>query len=497
MKKALTDLQLKKYEHSPLPPGWITTQLNTISEIILGQSPPSLTYNKKKEGLPFYQGKLEFGDIYPTPRIWCNSPKKVAEKGDVLISVRAPVGPTNICQEKSCIGRGLAAIRPLGSISSFFLLYLLRAYEGDIAGKSTGTTFGAITGDKLKMLELCLPPLNEQKRIVSKLEELFTKLDAGIEALKKTQLLLKQYRQSVLKYAFEGKLTETWRKKYHGELKPVSLTLTKNLERKKEKGMDLSKLPNLPDSWQWTTINDLADDSNNAIKAGPFGSSLKKEIYSTRGYKIYGQEQVIRGDPYYGHYYINKKHYESLKSCSVKPNDVLISLVGTIGKSLILPEDAEPGIINPRIVKISFNNRLIKPSYFKYYLDSNSVKELFSIVSHGGTMKILNLTILKELPIPLPPISEQEKLLKKIDFLLSKAENLNDVIEENKTYSLRLKESILKNSFAGRLVAQDPNDEPAEILIQRIKNTRSEFEGKFDSKKNKSKLDFKQSRSIR
>ncbi|RKX38626.1 MAG: restriction endonuclease subunit S, partial [Thermotogae bacterium] len=192
----------------PLPKGWIWTKLGEVSDIILGQSPPSSTYNTAGRGLPFYQGKLEFGDIYPSPRKWCTSPKKIAEKDDILISVRAPVGPTNICPERSCIGRGLAAIRGLEGISPLFILYLLRNFEDELAGKGTGTTFQAITGNKLKNFEIPLPPLSEQHRIVAKIEELFTRLDAGVKSLKKAKEQLRWYRQSVLKAAMEGKLTE-------------------------------------------------------------------------------------------------------------------------------------------------------------------------------------------------------------------------------------------------------------------------------------------------
>ncbi|MDJ0746498.1 MAG: hypothetical protein QNJ32_24480 [Xenococcaceae cyanobacterium MO_167.B27] len=95
-----------------IPSGWLITQLENFTDIVLGQSPPSSTYNTEKNGLPFFQGKAEFGNLYPTPQKWCDSPKKTANQGDVLISVRAPVGSTNICIEKSCIGRGLAAIIP-------------------------------------------------------------------------------------------------------------------------------------------------------------------------------------------------------------------------------------------------------------------------------------------------------------------------------------------------------------------------------------------------
>ena len=96
-----------------LPEGWIIKKLDDACNIIMGQSPPGNTYNKDKSGLPFFQGKAEFGVRYPTVVKWCSKPKKVAYKNDVLISVRAPVGPTNIASSDCCIGRGLAVIRPL------------------------------------------------------------------------------------------------------------------------------------------------------------------------------------------------------------------------------------------------------------------------------------------------------------------------------------------------------------------------------------------------
>jgi type I restriction enzyme S subunit len=177
----VTDIESDEIPYR-LPNEWLRTTLNDISLIILGQSPPSSTYNEDGKGLPFYQGKLDFGDIYPIPQKWCVAPNKIAERGDVLISVRAPVGPTNICPERSCIGRGLAAIRGFDSIDTRFILYLLRCFEDELAGQGTGTTFNAITGSQIRDFLIPLPPLSEQHRIVIKIEELFTKLDAGIES---------------------------------------------------------------------------------------------------------------------------------------------------------------------------------------------------------------------------------------------------------------------------------------------------------------------------
>lgn len=153
-----------------LPPGWETATIEQVSEVIQGQSPPGETYNDRGEGLPFFQGKAEFGAIYPTVTKWCSAPTKVAELNDVLISIRAPVGPTNICPVRACIGRGLAAVRPMDGIPSKYLLYALRGSESDLAAKGTGTTFPAISGADLRAHCLPVAPLTEQYRVVAEIE---------------------------------------------------------------------------------------------------------------------------------------------------------------------------------------------------------------------------------------------------------------------------------------------------------------------------------------
>ena len=212
-----------------LPDGWVWTPLKEISEIILGQSPPSSTYNTDGEGLPFYQGKLEFGKLYPTPRKWCTAPKKFAKKGDVFISIRAPVGPTNLCYEKSAVGRGLAAIRGLNGIQPFFILHLLRRFESEIASRGTGTTFNAITGNQLKTFQIPLPPLAEQEQIVSELEQCFSAADE-VEATITSELSrAESLRQSILKHAFSGKLVPQ-----DPNDEPASVLLEKIREEKKQ-----------------------------------------------------------------------------------------------------------------------------------------------------------------------------------------------------------------------------------------------------------------------
>ena len=191
--------------------GWIKTTLGKLCVVTMGQSPPSSTYNTDKNGLPFFQGKAEFSDLYPVPKKWCSKPTKKAENGSILISVRAPVGDVNIANQHCCIGRGLAAIEY--DACPRFIFYFLKHSKSELEKLSTGTTFKAISKHTILNYSLFIPSLDLQHCIVAKIKELFSELDNGIESLKKAREQLKTYRQAVLKYAFEGKLTKEWRGK--------------------------------------------------------------------------------------------------------------------------------------------------------------------------------------------------------------------------------------------------------------------------------------------
>lgn len=152
--------------------GWPRHRLAEVAEIVMGQSPPGETYNTERDGLPFFQGKAEFGAEYPVVTKWCNAPTRVAEAGDILLSVRAPVGPTNIATERCCIGRGLAAIRAHSLLATpRYLHYVLRSSEQDLARRGQGSTFGAIGKDDVAQIPILLPSLSEQRRIVEVLDQ--------------------------------------------------------------------------------------------------------------------------------------------------------------------------------------------------------------------------------------------------------------------------------------------------------------------------------------
>jgi len=162
-----------------IDPEWQIVGLGEVAEIISGQSPESKNYNNVGEGLPFYQGKTEFGDTFiKKPNMWTIQLTKIAQENDILISVRAPVGPVNLSTQKICIGRGLAAIRAkVEKINFMFLFYILKSMEDKIKGGG-GSVFDSISREQLKSLKIPLPPLEVQKEIVSKIEEEQKAVDA-------------------------------------------------------------------------------------------------------------------------------------------------------------------------------------------------------------------------------------------------------------------------------------------------------------------------------
>lgn len=489
----------------------------------MGQSPPSSTYNQNGDGLPFFQGKAEFGDLSPTPRVWCSHPGKVAEADDVLLSVRAPVGPTNLAPTKCCIGRGLAAIRPESGIHLKYLLHAFRRFAAQLDAQGTGTTFKAVSGKVVRDFPFLVPPIAEQFRIADTLDELLSDLDAGVAGLERVREKLKLYRATVLKAAMEGALTADWRKQ-HSATEHASELLRRILAERRlsweneqlrkftEKGRpppsnwkrsykepkrpDLKTAWETPTTWTWTGFEELADGSAHALKAGPFGSALKKEFYTPAGYKIYGQEQVIRGDPYFGDYFIGEERFTKLRSCAVKPGDVLISLVGTAGKVLVLPEDSQAGIINPRLLKVTLSPGNVDARYVKLVLESPQARQFFKLRAHGGTMEILNLGILKEFPIPLPPLEEQWAILDEVDDHVSIIDHLEADLGGKLRSAKALRQSILRHAFAGRLAPQDPADEPASDLLKRIATERATRDRKPAAARRPARK-FRRRRSVR
>lgn len=167
-------------------------RLENICSINMGQSPESSSYNENGEGMPFFQGNADFGELHPKVRIWCNAPTKIAECGDILISVRAPIGALNIADKQCCIGRGLAALTVNETLCSpKYLWYGLEYKVDELNSKGTGSTFKAINKKTLAETEIPLPPLEEQRRIAATLDKVSDLIAKRRAQLDKLDLLVK------------------------------------------------------------------------------------------------------------------------------------------------------------------------------------------------------------------------------------------------------------------------------------------------------------------
>lgn len=421
-------------ENKKLPKDWKLVELKDVTSILGDGLHGTPKYTNKSEyffinGNNLGEGKITIKENTKKVSVEeYEKYKKNLNDKTVLVSINGTLGNVAFYNnEKVILGKSACYFNVLDSLDKKYIKLLLSGLEFlNYAHKSaTGSTIPNVSLKTMREFKFPLPPFETQHAIVSKIEELFSELDKGIEDLKTAQQQLKIYRQSVLKWAFEGKLTNE--KVKDGEL---------------------------PKGWKITKITDIVENNKHSLKAGPFGSSLKKEFYVKEGYKIYGQEQVINNNAFIGEYYIDKNKYQELKSCQIKPLDILISLVGTVGKVLILPENCKEGIINPRLIKITLNKDIYLPTFFKYYFESSSVKIFYSSVTKGTTMNVLNLGIIKTIPFLLPTKKEQYKIIEEIEKRLSIADKLEETIIQSLQQAETLRQSILKKAFKGELITE-------------------------------------------
>ena len=291
-------------------------------------------------------------------------------EGTVLLTTRAPIGKVAIAGEPMCCNQGFKNLVCSDAVNNEYLYRYLKNRSSELQVLGRGATFKELSKKEVAAYEINLPPLKRQLEAVEKL------------ALVDKQVVIAKTQLDKLDSLVKSRFIEMF-----GD--PIRNPLRMSV----------------------SSVEELAAPIKNSMKAGPFGSALKKEVYAESGYKVYGQEQVISGNQFLGNYYIDKEKYEQLNSCKVMPGDVLISLVGTVGKVLILSEDCQPGIINPRLVKITFDKRKIFPEYFAIAFSLESVRSSLLGRAHGQTMNVLNLGMIKKLKLPVPPISRQKEYL--------------------------------------------------------------------------------------
>ncbi len=426
-----------------LPQGWVLAKVNQVCEIIMGQSPPSESYNDNGEGLPFFQGKAEFTDVSPEVKKWCNKPTRIAQTGDILLSVRAPVGPTNVADTECCIGRGLAALRY--NYNNMYIRYYLQFIKKDFEKIGTGTTFKAISKNHIHDLNILIAPLPEQHRIVEKIDELLTKLDYCIKTLKHTKNLLKTYRQALLSSAFNS-INVITEKRMHEIIKETAIGLVK---AQKEQNIDGNGMP-------YVKMNNIDMDGNIDLADVVYVEATDTEVnkYSLK----------------YGDILINTRNSFEL-----------------VGKTGIIKEDKTKRLYNNNLLRVRFcdginpffiNCQLINPSL------RNQIKQYKKATTNICALYQRDILNLK---LKVPKLFEQDRVVYELESRFTIVEHLEKTIDDTLQKCEALKQSILKKAFDGRLVPQDPNDEPADKLLGRIKDEKGKLEGSATAQKRQRK----------
>jgi type I restriction enzyme S subunit len=390
--------------------GWEIKKLGEFCKVIAGQSPEGKFYNSEGNGMPFYQGKKEYGEKYiGEPTTWTTKITKEAEAGDILMSVRAPVGPVNFATQKICIGRGLAAIRAGKNIDKEFLFNFLIKHESEIEGNA-GAVFNSINKTQIENLDIPLPPLPEQQRIVSILDECFAAIDKAKANAEQNLKNAKELFQSYLQGVFEN---GDWEMK---TLKELTLKIGSGAtprggqENYKSEGISLVRSMNVHD-WEFRERN-LA--------------------------------------------FIDKNQAKELEGVTLKADDVLLNITGaSVARCCVFPKEYLPARVNQHVSIIRPKKEILDAKFLNLLLTSKPYKDqLLFTGEQGATRQAITKAQIETFRIAIPSLKEQQSIVCQLDALRAETQKLEAVYQKKIDDLEELKKSILQKAFAGELMSE-------------------------------------------
>lgn len=491
---------------------WVRVKVGDLFEIVGGGTP-------SRDRTDFWDGEIPWissadiaGDFGLTPRRFVTeagvegSATALVPEGSVVVVTRVGLGKVGLAQGSLCFSQDCQALLPVTGLEPRFVAHQMGWLARGFRRVSRGTTVSGITKTQLRTTIFGVPPLGEQHRIVAKIEELFSDLDVGMAALERAQAKLERYQASVLKAAVEGKLTEQWRAenppKETGEelLRRILAERRKRWEEeqlvtfeakgkrppknwkakyREPVGPDNNELPELPEGWCWATAATVCQsvDSGSTPRreylrddsGTPF---IKVQHLSFDGALLFGMT------PYY---VAPEYHATRMSRSTVQPGDVLTNIVGPpLGKVSLVPAGHPESNVNQAIARFRPGPALAAP-FLLTYLQSETAQAWLRRTAKTTTSQVnLAITTCRRLPVPVPPIPEQRVISDMAEVLAGPAQLLTVTAQRGMRQASALRQSILRLAFEGRLVPQNPNDEPAASLLGRI---RAEHETDHPRKK--------------
>lgn len=466
---------------SKLPSGWARTTLGTVADWGAGGTPSRSQPN-------FYGGKIPWiksGELNSryiktteesiTEEAIKSSSAKIFPAGSVAIAMYgATIGKTAILGVDASTNQACAVGVPVeGLIGKEYLYRLLQNEKAAFIEKGKGGAQPNISQAVIKAHEIGLPPLAEQTRIAVKLDELLAQVDNLKARVDGIPALLKRFRQSVLAAAVSGRLTEEWRKENLIRYNWIDKTVKASVEAERAalgfKPIKVSESRNAnrteaPSSWVWLKLSETAlkitDGAHNTPKTLEQGFPYITAKNLTGGVLDFTDRKFIA----------EKEHRELYKKCAPAIGDLLIVNIGAgTGNSATVTVDFEFSFKNIAIIK---RPKIINPQYLKIFFDARK-KTIFNEQTQGGAQPFLSLTMLGNIEIVLPPSEEQTEIVRQVEQLFAFADQLETRVKSIQARIDNLTQSVLAKAFCGELVSQDPNDESASVLLERIKAQRA------------------------
>lgn len=343
------------------PFGGEVVRVGDVCTLVFGQSPSSDSYNADGDGLPFYQGNADFGKEHPKAKVWCNAPKKTARAGDILLSVRAPIGAVNTAEEVCCIGRGVAAVRPNPSkVNAVYLKQQLLARRALLESKGTGSTFKAVGKKVLTEFPVILYSLSEQEALARKLQTIQDNLRVADQKLFRLDLLVKSRFVEMFGTAQDPKYAVV----------PVENVCSAIVD-----------CPHETPKYEGCLVHP-------AIRT----SELTGTGISWETMKYVSDEEYLR----------------RIRRIKPLPGDVVYAREGTYGNAAVLPEGHD-FCLGQRTMLFRPKAELCLSNYLLHALTSVDVKRQADELNVGSTVPHVNVRDAKRFAIPMPPIREQQE----------------------------------------------------------------------------------------
>lgn len=498
-----------------LPSGWVRAPLASVGTWGSGGTPSRADERAYGGHIPW----LKIGDLPDGPvtsveeRITeyglANSAAKLLLPGTLLVAMYGSIGKLGITTEPCATNQAIAFCKPHEGFDLRYLFYLVMADRTRLIEQGQGGAQLNISQTILKAHEVPIAPANEQKRIVSRIDELFSRIEEGERALKEVKALMERYRQSLLKAAVAGELTREWREKNWRKLESGEDLLARILKARREvwekaelgkmkaKGItpvndkwkqryeepappETTDLPNLPRGWAWATPVQLESSIPNALAIGPFGSNLKVSDYRSEGVPLIFVRN-IRGQSFTTGdiKFVSTEKARKLSTHTARGGDVLITKMGDPpGDACIYPHGAPDALITADCIKWTLHPILASQAYFAAFINSALGRSQVSVITKGVAQQKVSLERFRRVAIALPGLEEQKRICECLAIETQRLDEAMDAVSRELRRSAASRQSILRAAFAGGLVAQTPADEPASALIGRAATERAPRRGR-------------------